>query len=72
MYECGPKWGLGTSPKVSPFSPIDCASKISLNEASKFEFEVVANFASFGKMLQQCLKAATPFFTFNLFCTDDL
>ena len=41
--------------KVPPFSPSDCASKIALNEASKFEFEVGANFASFGKMLQKCL-----------------
>ena len=44
--------------KVPPFSPSDCASKIALNEASQFEFEVGANFASFGKILHQCLKAA--------------
>ena len=56
--------------KVPPFSPNDCASKIALNEASQFEFEVGANFASFGKILRQCLKASAPL-AFNLFCTAD-
>ena len=56
--------------KVPPFSPNDCASKIALNEASQFEFEVGANFASFGEMLPQCLKASAPL-AFNLFCTAD-
>ena len=37
--------------KVPHFSPSDCASKIALNEASRLEFDLGANFASFGKML---------------------
>ena len=44
--------------KVPPFSPNDCASKIALNEASKFEFDVGANFASYGKMLPKYLQVA--------------
>ena len=41
--------------KVPPFSPSDCASKIALNEASRLEFDLGANFASFGKMLPKYL-----------------
>ena len=53
--ECGLDLGIDAFLKAPPFSPSDCASKIALNESSKFEFEVGANFAYFGKMLQKCL-----------------
>ena len=44
--------------KVPPFSPSDCASLFAFNEASRFEFDIGANFASFGKMLPKYLQAA--------------
>ena len=49
---------LHALPKVPPFSPSDCASLFALNEASKLEFGLGANFASFGKMLPKYLQAA--------------
>ena len=55
VYECGPKSCLHAFLNIPPFSPSHCVPKIALNEASKFEFEVGANFASFGKMLQKCI-----------------
>ena len=42
--------------KVPPFSPSDCASLFALNEASRFEFDIGAHFASFGKMLPLTFK----------------
>ena len=36
--------------KVSPFSPSDCASLFALNEASRLEFGLGANFASFEQL----------------------
>ena len=44
--------------KVPPFSPSDCASPFALNEASRFEFGLGANFASFGKMLPKYFQTA--------------
>ena len=44
--------------KVPPFSPSDCASLFALNEASRFDFDIGANFASFGKMFPKYLQAA--------------
>ena len=43
--------------KFPPFSPSDYASIFALNEASRFEFDLGANFASFGKMLPKYFKA---------------
>ena len=37
--------------KVLPFSSSDCTSLFALNEPSRLEFDLGANFASFGKML---------------------
>ena len=36
--------------KVPPFSPSDCASLFALNEASRLEFGLGANFTLFGKL----------------------
>ena len=47
---------LHAFPKVPPFSSSDCASLFALNEASRFEFDIGANFASFGKMLPKYLQ----------------
>ena len=48
---------LHAFPKVPPFSPSDCASLFALNEAFRLEFDLGANFASFGK-LPKYLQAA--------------
>ena len=47
-----------SGPKLPPFSPLHCASLFALNEPSRLEFDLGANFASFGKMLPKYLQAA--------------
>ena len=44
--------------KVPPFSPSDCASLFALNEVSRLEFGLGANFASFRKLFPKYLQAA--------------
>ena len=44
--------------KVPPFPPSECVSLFALNEASRLEFGLGANFTSFGKMLPKYLQAA--------------
>ena len=51
--------------KVPPFSPSDCASLFALNEPSRLEFDLGANFASFGKNAPQVTSSCRVDFALN-------